>query len=71
MVCPTCYSSHLRLSKFRSEDLGQLFSFKYPLRCKTCGERSYGNLFRVIGLPRSHSLRSTAKDETEGKVNSH
>jgi hypothetical protein len=71
MVCPTCYSSHLRLSKFRSEDLGLLFTFKYPLRCKSCGERSYGNLFKAMGLPRAHSHQATAKDESEEKVNSH
>jgi hypothetical protein len=70
MVCPSCYSSNLRLSKLRSEDIGQLFVFKYPLRCRNCGERSFGNLFRVMSLPRAHSHRSTPGD-AKGKVNPH
>jgi hypothetical protein len=73
MLCPSCYSSHLRLSKFRGEDVGQLFSFRYPLRCRSCGERTYGNLFRAMTLPRAHSHEAKAKDGdgAEGKVNSH
>ena len=67
MVCPSCYSEHLRLSKFRSEDVGQLLVLRYPIRCRTCGERSYGNLFRAMRLPHSHSHRSEAKDAAETK----
>jgi hypothetical protein len=67
MVCPSCYSEHLRLSKFRSEDVGQLFVLRYPVRCRTCGERSYGNLFRAMRLPHSHTHRTTAKDGKEAK----
>jgi len=71
MVCPSCYSEHLRLSKFRSEDVGQLFVLRYPVRCRTCGERSYGNLFRAISLPHAHPHRTTAKnaDDAKGKAN--
>jgi hypothetical protein len=71
MECPSCYSSHLRLSKLRPHDIALLFTLKYPLRCRACGERSYGNLFRAIFLPHAHSHRGTAKDEdrSRGKAN--
>ena len=65
LVCPSCYSEHLRLSKFRSEDVGQLFALRYPLRCRTCGERSYGNLFKAMTLPRAHLHRTKAKEAAQ------
>ena len=54
MVCPGCYFSDLRLSKFRSTDIGQMLFLHYPVRCRDCGERSYGNLLRMIMLPWTH-----------------
>ena len=50
MVCPSCYRSQLRLSKFRSEDIGHLFFLRYPFRCRECGERSYANFLQALSL---------------------
>jgi hypothetical protein len=61
MVCPSCYSPHLRLSKFRSRDIAQLFVLRYPVRCRTCGERTYSNLLRALTLRHGRLHRATAK----------
>ena len=68
MFCPSCYSSHLRLSKFRSEDVGHLLVLQYPLRCRTCGERSYGNVFHVMTLRRVPPIAKKDVGEAKGGV---
>ena len=67
MVCPSCYRSHLRLSKFRSDDIGQLLFLRYPVRCRECGERSYANLLKALSLlqERRHKHRETAPKNTD------
>lgn len=65
MLCPSCYRSHLRLSKFRSEDIGQLLFLRYPVRCRECRERSYGNLLQAFNLlltPRHKPHEQDAKN---------
>ncbi len=52
MVCPNCYSSNFRLSRFRSHDLPRLFFLQYPVRCQGCKERLPGNLFFALNLLR-------------------
>ena len=65
MVCPSCYSSDLRLSKFRNIDIGQLFLLRYPIRCRDCGYRSYGNIIKAMTLPASHRHRSSGGGATK------
>ena len=54
MVCPNCYNSDFRLSKFRSEDLSRLASLHYPVRCRNCKERIHANALQVINLMWKH-----------------
>ncbi|MBX6361942.1 MAG: hypothetical protein IRZ03_17930 [Acidobacterium ailaaui] len=55
MQCPECNASRLRLSKFRTGDVGRLLLLQYPLRCRECRARFYVLLPHAVRLARSHS----------------
>lgn len=51
MVCPTCFSSEFRLSRFRpTMDLGRLLTFRYPVRCRACDHRMYASMLFAFQL---------------------
>ena len=50
MICPTCYKSAFRLSRFHTTDMPALLTFRYPVRCRTCDHRLYANLFFAFQL---------------------
>jgi hypothetical protein len=52
MRCHICGSSNIRLSRFRMVDIAELLILKYPVRCRTCRERSYEFVLRLIGMKR-------------------
>jgi hypothetical protein len=48
MECFHCGSRDLRFSRPQSpEDSRELFRFRVPVRCRSCNDRSYVNLFRA------------------------
>jgi hypothetical protein len=55
--CPTCGSPDLRTSHFRRSDIGRLLLLQYPMRCRTCRERSFGFLLRMIAMKKHGELR--------------
>ena len=66
MVCPNCYNSDFRLSKFRSEDLLHLLLLKYPVRCRTCKERIYANAVQTLNLALKHRKTSPPEPRKAG-----
>lgn len=50
MVCPTCYKSDFRLSRFRSTDLPALFTLRYPVRCRACSHRMHAGPMAAFQL---------------------
>ena len=50
MICPTCYKSDFRLSRFQWADFPALFALQYPVRCRTCDHRMYGGLLFAFRL---------------------
>ena len=64
MVCPNCYNSDFRLSRFRTHDLPRLFFMQYPVRCLTCRERLYRNL--LIALNLRHVRQERARQNSPG-----
>jgi len=47
--CDYCSSDNVRPSRFRVSDLLELLVFQYPIRCYKCGERSFANIFEILG----------------------
>ena len=45
MNCYHCGSSRMRMSRIRSSDIVWLFQLKIPVRCRSCMDRRYVNLF--------------------------
>ena len=43
--CLYCYSSRLRFSRFHLFDIPRLLFLQLPVRCRSCGERFYANIF--------------------------
>lgn len=49
MECFHCGSRDIRFSRPRSEDSRELFQLKVPVRCCSCNDRFYMNVFRAWG----------------------
>ncbi len=71
MRCPSCGSSHFRLSRLRFSDLFHLFILRYPVRCRLCRERSHVSLPNAMrarkSTHRGHLKDAEAKLNTEAK----
>jgi hypothetical protein len=49
-LCTECYSSDFRLSRLRSGDFNRILTLRWPMRCRYCGHRTYGSIFRAAYL---------------------
>ncbi len=71
MRCPSCGSSHFRLSRLRFSDLFHLFLLRYPVRCRLCRERSHVSLSNAMrarkSVHRGHLKGTEVKQNTEVK----
>lgn len=45
LICPTCESSNIRTSRWRSKDLLRLLALRRAVRCHDCSERFYVSFF--------------------------
>ena len=48
MNCIYCHSTQIRLSRLRIPDLLRLLLLKIPVRCRSCQERVYTNIFAAL-----------------------
>jgi len=48
--CNLCGSQDIRLSHFRPSDVVQLFSLRYPVRCRNCGERNHYSVWDALRI---------------------
>ena len=64
-VCTECYASDFRLSRLRSDDLNQILTLRWPMRCRYCGHRTYGSIFHAAYLKMKNS-RPHTKPSTGG-----
>jgi DNA-directed RNA polymerase subunit N (RpoN/RPB10) len=51
--CYSCGSANLRTSRFQLPDLSRLLQLQYPIRCRSCRERSYRFLSLLWKLPKA------------------
>jgi DNA-directed RNA polymerase subunit RPC12/RpoP len=51
-ICYQCGSEFLRRSHFRSDDLTELLRLHWPVRCRSCSERQFVSVFRIMSLRR-------------------
>lgn len=69
MRCPSCGSSHFRLSRLRFSDLLQLFILRYPVRCRLCRERTHVSFSKAMhtrkSAHRAHLKEAEAKSVHE------
>jgi len=63
--CRGCGMSDFRLSHVRNKDLWRLLTLQYPIRCRTCRERSFVFVLKALQIVRDakllHSEGSAAK----------
>jgi len=57
LKCAWCRSTNIRISRFQLSDLPRLLRLQYPVRCRTCRERSYKFLFSIWKLPKGAKIR--------------
>jgi hypothetical protein len=50
MVCPACYNSSFRLSRYRSADIFPLLTLRFPIRCRMCAHRMHAGPFTAFQL---------------------
>lgn len=55
MQCFHCHSDQLRLSRLQFFDVPRLLKLQFPVRCRSCRDRSY------VTLPFAWKLRTAAK----------
>ncbi len=55
--CHFCGSPKLRPSRFRSLDLPHSLLLRFPVRCRSCGERTYASLNQFLKLRGAQSAR--------------
>jgi len=60
--CSWCGSTSLRASRFQLPDLRQLLLLQYPVRCRTCRDRSYRFLPLLWKLPKAARAHRTEKE---------
>jgi len=59
-VCYFCGSSEFRASRFRPSDLPHSLVLRFPVRCLSCGQRTYASLSQF------RKLRSARKERRRG-----
>jgi hypothetical protein len=67
--CRSCGSANLRTSRFQLPDLSHLLRLQYPVRCRSCRERSYRFLFLLWKIPspaRAHRTESEVEGAPRG-----
>ena len=67
--CSSCGSANLRTSRFQLPDLRRLLLLQYPVRCRSCRDRSYRFLFLLWKLPkavRAHRIEKGVGDVPHG-----
>jgi hypothetical protein len=52
MRCPSCGSSHLRLSHWKVSDLFFLLTLRFPARCWLCRERTRVSILQALTIRR-------------------
>lgn len=60
MICPTCFKSNFRLSRFRSKDVVPILTLRYPVRCRVCKHRMYAGPFVAYHLFQSRRRKGQA-----------
>ncbi len=50
-ICKFCTSKSLRVSKFRMGDMSHLLLFQFPVRCRSCRQRTYLSFHVALRLP--------------------
>jgi DNA-directed RNA polymerase subunit RPC12/RpoP len=50
-VCYQCGSQYLRRSHFRGDDMMELLRLHWPVRCRSCSERQFVSIFKLMTLP--------------------
>jgi len=50
MECDRCHATEFRLSSLRWTDIEHLALLQYPMRCRSCHHRTYGNLLLALFL---------------------
>jgi len=66
--CKLCGSSDLHTSHFRLEDFALLFILQYPVRCRTCFERSYAFVWHVRKIARATRIRHRRVHRSHSQV---
>jgi hypothetical protein len=62
VTCPECTSSSFRLSHFRVKDIERLLLLQYPVRCRHCHLRVYGNLPLALTLLQASRVRREQRE---------
>ena len=58
VICPECFSSSFRPSRFRMKDFKPLLLLHWPVRCRRCHHRTYARLpFTSMFLLRQSGIR--------------
>jgi len=66
--CGLCGSAKFRLSGFRRSDLSRLLRFKYPVRCRNCGERNFTSIWSAFWIGHADRARRRKRHETSSKA---
>ena len=62
--CRICGRSDFRAARFRERDLPHLLLLQYPVRCRTCSERSYTSILRIFKIKREARIRRESENRT-------
>jgi hypothetical protein len=65
MRCPSCGSTHFRLSRLRFSDLLHLLILRYPVRCRLCRERSHVSFAKALHARKSGHRAHTKDSEVK------
>ena len=65
LECHFCRSSHLRLSRIHMFDIPRFLLLQTPVRCRSCHERCYVNIFMAWNL--GFAAKAAHKQRQHGK----
>jgi len=65
MQCGLCGSAKFRLSGFKRADLSRLLRFKYPVRCRKCGERRFAFFWRAFKIGHADRVRRQKRHDAD------
>jgi hypothetical protein len=68
LTCHRCGFSNFRLSRFRAADLKRLLLLQYPVRCRSCNDRTYGGLALALALYQARLVRRAEREERDGRM---